>query len=172
MDLQSNPVFNITYYEEPTLEKNGVDVGTREGHFFSRSKNAAGDSTPPWYYMTPKPKDVGPAHPLIKCSACKHVFFPDKFFRHACGHTFVAEPPPPPVRGVIASGVVLHKNTLSKIPVIGTPLYLDDPDNDDTKLTLKKNDPNNCVGIYAGEGPMIKNTVGALDRTLLVHLQQ
>ena len=172
MDLQSSPVFNITYFEEQVLTQNNIDVTTREGHFFSRTQNQLGEKTPPWHYMTPKPKDVGPAHPLIQCSACKHVFFPDKFFTHACGRTFVAEPPPPPVRGVITSGVVLHKNTLTEIPVIGSPLYLDDADTNGTKLTLHKTDLNKCVGIYAGEGPMIKNTVGGLDRTVLVHLQQ
>lgn len=120
--------------------------------------------------MTPKPKDIKPSHPLMECSACKHVFFPDKFFKHACGNAFVAEPPPPPVRGVITSGIVLHKNTLTEIPVIGSPLYLDDTNG--IKLTLDETVPNKCVGIYAGEGPMIKNTVGGLDRTVLVHLQQ
>lgn len=174
MDVdQASPLFNIVYYREADLVARGIEVDDPDGHFFTVVK----EGPPPqlediqqWQYMTPKPEEPGPTHPLIQCGTCKHVFFPDKFYSHACGQKALEPPRAPPVRGVIASSIALHKNDLMEVPLIGAPLFTN-YDGDGKQIKLK-GDARDCIGIYAGAGPMINNQNGGVDRSILVLLQQ
>jgi len=174
MDAEQNsPLFNIVYYRETDLVARKIEVDDPEGHFFTTTarpapvdENRVGRQR---QYMIPRPDDPTPTHPLMQCSACKHVFFPDKFYSHACGKKALEPPEAPRVRGIVASSVVLHKNDLMDMPEIGAPLYCDDAQGKTIKLEGVLCD---CIGIYAGAGPMINNQNGGVDRSILVLLQQ
>jgi len=165
---QTSPFFNVVYYREEQLTDRKYHVEDVKGHFFSTTKRTAGKFRQ-WQFMTPRPKDPEPVHPLQKCKACNHVFFPDKFYSHACGQKAPDPPKEPRFRGVISSSVVLYKNDLTNLPAVGAPLYID---KGTYKIIRLNGDASYCIGIYAGEGPLINNENGGVDRSILVLLQQ
>lgn len=166
---QTSPFFNVVYYREDQLTHPRCCVTDVKGHFFSTTHTTNNNTFRQWQFMTPRPKDPEPVHPLQKCKACNHVFLPDKFYSHACGQKAPEPPEEPRFRGVISSSVVLYKNDLTDLPAVGAPLYIDTL----TKKIIKLNGKASwCIGIYAGEGPLINNENGGVDRSILVLLQQ
>ena len=154
--------FNITYVNISDLtdeEERGINGVDADGNFHKFKDR--------YCYVVPKTPEAPPEN-IIQCRACQNQFSARTFFNHVCTTTQRQQRTKPNnTRGIITKGIVLHKNNFASLPTVGQPLYM----NDDSKLELV-GAVDTCVGIYVGEGPMVNNTAGGRDRSLLVLLQQ